>query len=312
MTMPPRPLWRQIQAQASRLVSRRASGLRTLLPAAGEQIRHQGIAGRGDRTPGACEPDGRGAPRHEGEARADFGLDLTDAHRAWSMSHSPMCTMPGGRSMRHLEICGRSVPFTASTQDRARNCPAPRRRVWTARPSGRARDPEARRLEGPLPCRSRRPRGHRALRDRPHHLSPALLPAISGASRAARSPMRPWPTRSRTCSSTVEAAAARSSLPETPDRAAIDDLVALAYRQQDSWGAIDRMPADPLVPDAHLDTRRPGAGRHRARARCSLFCWCSSSVAVPGAFPRPTAITTFALSYTGIRPWLIFPSNLAG
>ena len=31
---------------------------------------------------------------------------------------------------------------------------------------------------------------------------------------------------------TVEAAAARSSLPETPDRAAIDELVALAYRRK--------------------------------------------------------------------------------
>jgi hypothetical protein len=227
MTMPPRPLWRQIQAQASRLVSRRASGFVRYCQ---QQANKYGI--KGSRAATARQAlatlsaaEARLGTRVKLEQISDSLVELAVLEHVTFTD----VTMPGGRSIRHLEICGRSVPFTTS--------------IKTAREI-------AQRVVDEF--------GQRALQaERNEGID---WKALSHAVRVGREAIElfetgritfplPYADHIRRIKGgeisyetvaneienllvEVEAAATQSSLPETPDRAAIDELVALAYRRK--------------------------------------------------------------------------------
>lgn len=113
MTAPPSPLWREIQANAARFVSRRASAF---VRYCRQQANRYGI--KGSRVAAA-----RGALARLREAEATYGttakvavLSGDLAALAAGTEHVELvdAVMPGNRVVRHIEICGRQIPFTAS------------------------------------------------------------------------------------------------------------------------------------------------------------------------------------------------------
>src|SRR5262249_40153572 len=113
MTRPPAPLWREIQANAPRLVTRRASAF---VRYCRQQANKYGI--KGSRVAVA-----RQALALLTEAEAAHGttakLAVIEAQVtafAAETEHTALVDleMPGGRIVRHLEVCGRKMPFTSS------------------------------------------------------------------------------------------------------------------------------------------------------------------------------------------------------
>jgi hypothetical protein len=227
MTMLPTPLWREIQANAHRLVSRRAAAF---LGYCRRQANTYGI--KGSRVAAARKTL---VVLSEAEARlgttAKLGELADELGALAAMEHVATVDLPapGGRKLRYLEVCDHKTPFTAS--------------IKTAREM-------AQRLVDEY--------GHRALQAERNEgvdwkaLSHAVrigreavelfesgritLPLPNAAHiRRIKSGELPYTTVAEEIERllvNVEAAAKASNLPEAPDQQFIDDLVARAYERQ--------------------------------------------------------------------------------
>lgn len=230
-TAPPSPLWREIQANAHRLTSRRAA---SFLGYCRQQASRYGI--RGERVTAAraahallSEAEARlgGVARLE---RIAAGLEPLAAQPHIALIDVPA---PGGGVIRHLEVCGRKTPFTASIktarETAQRLLDAYGRRSLEAERQGgadwKALSHAVRvgreaiellttgRITLPLPCAAhvlRIKQGEIAQEAVAEEIDALLLE--------------------------VEAAATASTLPDAPDLAWIDELVAAVYRERCAAG----------------------------------------------------------------------------
>jgi RNA repair pathway DNA polymerase beta family len=116
MTRSPSPLWREIQANAQRLVTRRASAF---VRYCGQQANKYGI--KGSRVAVA-----RQALAVLTTAEGTYGATakLADAETeltafTGTAKHAALLdvALPGDNLVRHLEICGKRMPFTASIKN---------------------------------------------------------------------------------------------------------------------------------------------------------------------------------------------------
>lgn len=112
MIMPPKPLWREIQANASRLVSRRASAF---VRYCRQQANKYGIKGsRVATVRRALALLSAGEERFGSTAKLEeIAAELMDFAGTEHVALIDLQT-PSGRLIRHLEVCGRKIPFTAS------------------------------------------------------------------------------------------------------------------------------------------------------------------------------------------------------
>jgi hypothetical protein len=227
MTVPPKPLWREIQANSDRLVSRRAGAF---VRYCRQQANKYGI--KGSRVASA-----RKALAILAAAEARFGTTAKLERIAAELAdfagteHIALLDlpMPGGRLIRHLEVCGRKISFTASMKSA---CDIVRRLV----DEYGQRALEAERNEGiDWKALSHAVRvGREAielfstgritlpLNDADHirRIKSGEIPYEAVAAEIER------------LLDDVVAAAAVSRLPEEADRAVIDDIVARAYRDK--------------------------------------------------------------------------------
>ena len=115
MTMPPAPFWREIQANANRLVSRRAA---TFLGYCRRQANTYGV--KGSRVAAARKALGA---LEEGEARlggtAKLGEMEDKLETLAGFEHIAIAVLPSasGKPVRYLEVCGHKAPFTASIKN---------------------------------------------------------------------------------------------------------------------------------------------------------------------------------------------------
>jgi len=226
MMCAPAPLWREIQANAPRLVTRRAS---LFVRYCRQQANRYGI--RGVRVAAA-----RHALASLAEAEAAYGptARLADAQAVIApmadiSEHIGLVDLstPGGGELRHLEVCGRKMPFTASIKNA-------REMVERLVDEYGARSLQAERNEGiDWKALSHAVRvGREAL----ELLSSGRItlplpsaPEILAIKRGERAYEDVADTIERLLVE-VEAAAAASSLPDAPDQAYIDGLVTRTYR----------------------------------------------------------------------------------
>jgi len=227
MTMRPQPLWREIQANADRLVSRRASAF---VRYCRQQANKYGIKGSRVATIRKTLATLTAAEQRLG---ATAKLEQTAAELAdlAGTEHVALVDLPtpGGRLVRHLEVCGRKMPFTASIKtareiaqrlaaeygQRALQAERNEGIDWKALSHAVRVGREATellrtgRITFPLPCA-----------DHIRRIKSGALPYGAVADEIER------------LLGEVEAAAAASRLPEQPDQALIEDLVARAYRHK--------------------------------------------------------------------------------
>jgi hypothetical protein len=228
MTIPPQPLWREIQANAGRLVTRRASAFVRYCQ---QQANKYGI--KGSRVASARKALDllQGAEARLG-TKAKLG-DIADSLVAFAAAAEHVAlvdlVVPGDRLVRHLDVCGRRMPYTGS--------------IKTARE---------------VLARLVKEYGQRALQaERNEGID---WKALSHAVRVGREAVElfrtgritlplPYADHIRSIKSgalayeavadeierllgEVQAAAAASTLPEVPDQALIDALVEDAYRRK--------------------------------------------------------------------------------
>ena len=227
MTMPPSALWREIQANMHRLVSRRASAF---VRYCRQQANKYGIKGSRVATVRRALAILTAAEERLGTTTKleQIAAELADFAGTEHVALVDLPT-PGGRSIRHLEVCGRKMSFTAS--------------IKTAREI-------AQRLVGEY--------GQRALQAERNEgidwkaLSHAVrvgreavellesgritfpLPYADKIRRIKRGEI-PYETIAMEIErllEEVEAAAAASTLPEAPDQSFIDGLVVRAYKRR--------------------------------------------------------------------------------
>jgi hypothetical protein len=228
MTIEPAPLWREIQANAPRLVTRRASAF---LRYCRQQANKYGL--KGSRVAAA-----RQAIDVLAAAEAAYGsaAKLSAAERdvtafAATSEHAALVDlpMPSGQLVRHLEVCGKKMPFTSSIKsareiacrmveeygERALQAERNEGVDWKALSHAVRVGREAvevfttGRITFPLPCA-------------------AELLAI----RRGEVPYDAVAATIEQLLADVEHAAATSPLPDEPDRGFIDDLVVRAYRER--------------------------------------------------------------------------------
>jgi hypothetical protein len=113
MTRPPAPLWRKIQANAPRLVTRRASAF---VRYCRQQANKYGIKGSRVATARealallAAAEAAHGTAAKLAAAETEI-TQFADAHEHAGLIDLPM---PSGQMVRHLEVCGRKMPFTST------------------------------------------------------------------------------------------------------------------------------------------------------------------------------------------------------
>jgi hypothetical protein len=228
MTRPPAPLWREIQANAPRLVTRRASAF---VRYCRQQANKYGI--KGSRVAVAREALAllAGAEAIHGATAKLSAAETEVTQFADGSEHVALVDlpMPSGQMVRHLEVCGKKMPFTSSIKA--------------------ARDIAQRMVEE---------YGQRALQAERHE--GIDWKALSHAVRVGREALElfatgritfPLPDAAEILAIKrgevsyqqvaetidqllvdVEAAALSSSLREEPDQDFIDDLIAQAYRRK--------------------------------------------------------------------------------
>jgi RNA repair pathway DNA polymerase beta family len=226
MPRPPSPLWREIQANMPRLVTRRASAF---VRYCRQQANKYGI--KGSRVAAARQAL---AILITAEATYGAAAKLAEAEAevtafAGVSNHAALLDvpLPGDKRVRHLEVCGKRMPFTSSIKIAREIVQRPveeygQRALQAERSEGidwKALSHAVRvgrealelfqtgRISFPLPYAAEILSIKRG--ERPYQ---AVAETIEGLLVA------------------VEAAAATSSLPEEPDQGFIDDLVARAYR----------------------------------------------------------------------------------
>jgi predicted nucleotidyltransferase len=228
MTRPPAPLWREIQANAPLLVTRRASAF---VRYCRQQANKYGI--KGSRVAAS-----RQVLAVLAAAEAKYGsaakLGIAEAELASfgdASEHTAFLdlAMPGGQLVRHLEVCGKKMPYTSSIKSareiaerlvdeygqRALQAERNEGVDWKAlshavRVGREALELfETGRITFPLPCAAE------ILAIKRGELTYVAVAETIDQLLVA-----------------VEVAASTSSLREEPDQAFIDDLVANAYRGQ--------------------------------------------------------------------------------
>lgn len=113
MTMPPAPLWREIQANVPRLISRRASAF---LRYCRQQANKYGL--KGSRVSAARQVVAllAAAEEQHGSAAKLSAAESEVTAFAAASEHAALVDlpMPSGQLVRHLEVCGKKMPFTSS------------------------------------------------------------------------------------------------------------------------------------------------------------------------------------------------------
>ena len=233
MTAPPAPLWREIQANAHRLVSRRSASFLGYCRQQASKFGARGLRVEAARAMLAAltEAEARlGATAKLESIAAELEIRAAQGG-AGAIPHVALIDIPapGGALIRHLEICGRKTPYTASIKiaresaqrlldeygkrslEAARNEGVDWKSLSHAVRVGREAIEllQTGRITLPLPCA-----GY-ILRIK---LGQVESEAVSDE--IDRLLME------------VEAAAAASTLPETPDLAFIEDLIAQAHLRQ--------------------------------------------------------------------------------
>ncbi len=226
MVRTPSPLWREIQANTPRLVTRRAS---LFVRYCRQQANRYGI--RGSRVAAARQAlatltaveKTHGPTARLSEAQAEI------APLAGATEHIALVDLstPGGGTLRHLDVCGKKMPFSASIK-------SAREMVERLVDEYGARSLQAERNEGvDWKALSHAVRvGREALELLSSGRITLPLPSageILAIKRGERAYQEVAETIERLLVE-VEAAAAASSLPEAPDQAFIDELVARTYR----------------------------------------------------------------------------------
>jgi hypothetical protein len=227
MTMPPAPLWREIQANAHRLVSRRASAF---LGYCRRQANTYGI--KGSRVAAARKAL---AVLSEAEARLGGTAKLRqiagELETLTAMEHITFADLPapGGGLLRHLDVCDHKAQFTASLK-------TAREMVQRLVDDYGHRSLQAERNEGvDWKALSHAVRvGREAIE---LFATGRITFPLRDAARIRRIKTGELPYAAvadeiECLLDEVEAAAAASSLPEGPDQQFIDDLVARAYEQR--------------------------------------------------------------------------------
>jgi hypothetical protein len=232
MTMPPGPLWREIQANRDRLVSRRSAAF---VRYCRQQANKYGIKGsRIATTRQALALLGAAEARLGGQTKlARLAAELADFAGAEHVGLIDLPT-PGGKLVRHLEVCGRKMPFTATIKtarevveglvnqfgERARQAERNEGVDWKALSHAVRVGREAIELlaDGRITFPLRDADRIRRIKagEVPYEAVAAEIESLLGE---------------------VEAAAAASALPDAPDQAFIDELVISAYRRQVLGGA---------------------------------------------------------------------------
>ena len=113
MVMQPAPLWREIQTNAPRLVSRRASAF---VRYCRQQANKYGLKGsRVSAARRAAQILAAAEAKYGSSARLSAAETEVTAY-ADSSEHAALADlpMPSGRLVRHLEVCGKKMPFTSS------------------------------------------------------------------------------------------------------------------------------------------------------------------------------------------------------
>jgi len=228
MTRPPAPLWREIQANAPRLVSRRAS---VFLRYCRQQANKYGLKGSRVAVARCALAVLRGAEARLGST-AKLGLAALEiAEIAGLGEHTALIDLPtaDGALLAHLDVCGKRMPLTITIKSAreiierlvdtygqralraARNDGVDWKALSHAMRVGRQAVElfTTGRIIFPLRCAD--------------ELLAIKRGGIAYADVAARIEQ---------LLHEVEAAAAASCLPDAPDQAYIDDLVARAHRRQ--------------------------------------------------------------------------------
>jgi hypothetical protein len=245
MTMEPAPLWRDIQANAQRLVTRRASAF---LRYCRQQANKYGL--KGSRVAAARQAVAvlAAAEATYGSAARLSAAETEVTAFAATSEHTTLVDLPtpGGQLVRHLEVCGKKMPFTSSVKS-AREMAARmvdeygERALQAERNDGidwKALSHAVRvgreavevfttgRITFPLPCA-------------------AELLAI----KRGEVPYEAVAATIEQLLSDVENAADSSTLPDEPDQAFIDDLVVRAYRDRVLAAAAEANPVSPQQRD---------------------------------------------------------------
>jgi hypothetical protein len=228
MTIEPSPLWREIQANAPRLVTRRASAF---LRYCRQQANKYGL--KGSRVAAA-----RQAIDVLAAAEAAYGsaAKLSAAERdvtafAATSEHAALVDlpMPSGQLVRHLEVCGKKMPFTSSIKS-AREIACRMVEEYGERAL------QAERNEGvdwkALSHAVRVGREAVEVFTTGRITFPLLCAAELLAIRRGEVPYDAVAATIEQLLADVEHAAATSPLPDEPDRGFIDDLVVRAYRER--------------------------------------------------------------------------------
>jgi hypothetical protein len=232
MTMPPKPLWREIQSNAHQLVSRRASAF---VRYCRQQANKYGIKGSRVATVRKALALLSAAEERLGTTAKLEQLELELAEFAGT-EHVSLVDLPtpGGRMIRHLEVCGRKMSFTAS--------------IKTAREIAQRlvdeygqRALQAERNEGidwkALSHAVRVGREAIELFQTGHITFPLPYAAHIKRIKSGELPYEEVATEIERLLDDVERAAAASSLPAAPDQSFIDQLVLRAYRHKIVGGA---------------------------------------------------------------------------
>lgn len=228
MMREPSPLWREIQANAQRLVTRRTT---SLLRYCRHQANRYGIMGprlAAARQVLAMLAAAQSA--HGTTARLAIAAGEITAFAATTGHASVLdLPMPGGALVRHLEVCGRKMPFTGSIK-------SARELIGRVVDAYGERARQAERNEGiDWKALSHAVRiGREALELLAAGRITLPLPCATEILAIKRGEL-PYETVSGTIETLlaeVETMASRSSLRDQPDLAFIDDLVARAYREQ--------------------------------------------------------------------------------
>ena len=226
MSRPPAPLWREIQANTSRLVTRRASAFVRYCRQQADKYGIKGSRIAAARRALAVLPAAE--TRHGATAKlVDAEAEVTAFARG--ADHAALCdaASPGDRPLRYLEVCGKRMPFTGSIKNA-------RQIMQRLVEEYGQRALQAERNEGiDWKALSHAVRvGRQALELFETGRIGFPLP-YAGEILSIKRGERSYQAVSETIEGllvSVEAAAATSPLPEEPDQRFIDDLVAQAYR----------------------------------------------------------------------------------
>ena len=228
MTMPPDPLWRAVQALASRLVSRQATPFLRYCRLQAKRYGSKGARAAVARQAVTLLEDAEAA---QGTTARLAVIEPALAAFAAGTPHAALIDLPvgGGRDMRHLELCGRKVPLHASIKA-AREMAARLLAEYGARTLLAEQD-------GGVDWKALS-HAVRVGQEAIELLATGrLVFPLAGAGHLLAIKLGHVPYEAVTeeiarLLRTVEAAAATSTLPDEPDRDAAEDLVLQAYRRQ--------------------------------------------------------------------------------